>query len=350
MTPVRVRHVRVLVALGVLALVIVLGLDVPHATRDFTRALDHLSADRLPWLCAAIAVEACSVSCFALVQRQLLAASPHRLRLGSLLRLSIAALGLQALLPVGTVPSGGWLVAQYRRMRISTPFALYVVAATFFAALVSLFGILLLGALLSGIGTTLSLWLGLVGLVTFSAVAVGLAHRLGDQPHLAQRFPGARIPAIAAALRTLAAAAHCRIGVVRGARVFGLSAGTWLFDCACMACAFQLVGLPIPWRGLLLAYALAQVAGGAVPLPGGLGAVEGGAVGGLVLMGMNAGDALAAILAYRVISYWGEGLVGVAVAIGLSRRPIRDALRREAAETADSLDLHPAGSALEPTA
>lgn len=340
----RSGRVRVLVALGCLAAVVVVGLDLPHAAADFTRSMSHLTPDRLPWICLAVVAECGAIGCFALVQRTLLSSGPHRLGLGPLFRLSLAALGLQAILPVGTVPSGGWLVAQYRRLRISTPFAIYVVVASFFAGMVSLLALLLLGALVSGIGTTLSVALGVSGLIALVVVAVEASHRFGDRPHAARRFLGRYALRFTAALQVLASAARCRIGVLRGLRVFGVSAGTWLFDCGCLACAFEFMGLAVPWRGLLLAYALAQVAGGAIPLPGGIGAVEGGAVGGLVLIGVNAGDALAATLLYRVISYWGEGLAGVVVALSLARRPT------VSLRSCEDLELHPAGSGLEPVA
>ena len=98
------------------------------------------------------------------------------------------------------------------------------------------------------------------------------------------------------------------------------SALNWLFDATCLVLAFAVVGLAIPWRNVLFAYAAAQVAGSFSFLPGGLGAVEGGMVGGFLLAGTPGGPALAATLVYRVISYWAVTGAGVILLIILTRR------------------------------
>ena len=58
---------------------------------------------------------------------------------------------------------------------------------------------------------------------------------------------------------------------------------SWLADAVVLAAAFELAGLAIPWRRLLFAYAASKMGGGLVPLPGGLGGVEGGLLGALAL-------------------------------------------------------------------
>lgn len=57
---------------------------------------------------------------------------------------------------------------------------------------------------------------------------------------------------------------------------------------------FGLAGLAVPWRGLLFAYAAGQLAGRVVPLPGGIGGVEGGMLGALTLTGTPPAAAAAA--------------------------------------------------------
>ena len=52
-----------------------------------------------------------------------------------------------------------------------------------------------------------------------------------------------------------------------------------------LAACFGLAGLSVPWRGLLFAYVAGQLAGRLVPLPGGMGGVEGGMFGALTLTG-----------------------------------------------------------------
>jgi len=60
--------------------------------------------------------------------------------------------------------------------------------------------------------------------------------------------------------------------------VLGFSVANWTMDVFVLIGAFGLLGLPIPWRAVLFAYAAAQVAGSLAP-SGGVGFVEGGMIG-----------------------------------------------------------------------
>ena len=55
---------------------------------------------------------------------------------------------------------------------------------------------------------------------------------------------------------------------------------------------------------MLLAYCVAQILSGLPFTPGGLGFVEAGLTGTLVLAGVGGADAVVATLAYRLVSYW----------------------------------------------
>ena len=82
------------------------------------------------------------------------------------------------------------------------------------------------------------------------------------------------------------------------------AAGGTLFDYLALLAALRAVGADPRPSLVLLAYAVAKVLA-MIPLtPGGLGFVEGGLVGTLKLAGVPAGDALAATLVYRTVSYW----------------------------------------------
>jgi uncharacterized membrane protein YbhN (UPF0104 family) len=60
---------------------------------------------------------------------------------------------------------------------------------------------------------------------------------------------------------------------------------------------------------ILMGYLIGQL-GGLLPLPGGLGGIDGGLLGTLVVYGAPAADTAAAVLAYRVILFWLPLLVG----------------------------------------
>jgi len=87
-----------------------------------------------------------------------------------------------------------------------------------------------------------------------------------------------------------------------------------------LAACFGLAGLSVPWRGLLFAYVAGQLAGRLVPLPGGMGGVEGGMFGALTLTGTASATAAAAVIVYRVAGCWAVGGAGTAVAAALARR------------------------------
>ncbi|MDA8026248.1 MAG: YbhN family protein [Actinomycetota bacterium] len=78
----------------------------------------------------------------------------------------------------------------------------------------------------------------------------------------------------------------------------------WIFDALVLVLAYEAIGKPIPWSGLLLAYGAGQLAANLPVTPGGLGVVEGSLSIALVAYGGAQSSAVAAVLIYRLISYW----------------------------------------------
>jgi uncharacterized protein (TIRG00374 family) len=97
------------------------------------------------------------------------------------------------------------------------------------------------------------------------------------------------------------------------------SLGKWGFDYLALLCVLAALSLEPEPALVLLAFAAASIFG-MIPLtPGGLGFVEAGLAGLLVLAGVGAGDAAVATLAYRLVSFWLPLPAGV-VAWWLARR------------------------------
>ncbi len=69
---------------------------------------------------------------------------------------------------------------------------------------------------------------------------------------------------------------------------------------------------------VLMAYLLGQL-GGLLPIPGGIGGIDGGLIGALVVYGLPAAAAAAAVLAYRLILFWVPLLLGAAAFVGLRK-------------------------------
>jgi uncharacterized protein (TIRG00374 family) len=82
------------------------------------------------------------------------------------------------------------------------------------------------------------------------------------------------------------------------------SAGRWLFDWLTLLTALAAVGQHPRPSLVLLAYCAAQLLAQIPITPGGLGVVEAGLTGSLALIGVSAGAAAVATLAYRLVSYW----------------------------------------------
>jgi len=97
------------------------------------------------------------------------------------------------------------------------------------------------------------------------------------------------------------------------------TAGYMLLDVAVLAACFAAFDIELPPFGVLLvAYIVGQL-GGLLPVPGGLGGVDGGLIGALVIYGVDAADAAVAVIAYRGV------LLAVPAALGF---PALAVLRR----------------------
>jgi uncharacterized protein (TIRG00374 family) len=116
-------------------------------------------------------------------------------------------------------------------------------------------------------------------------------------------------------LADVVAALTTRVGAVgldtRGWTATGmLAALNWLVDCACLVTCVWAISGTVPWRGVLVAYGLAQVAAAIPVVPGGLGVVEGSLAFLLIAYGMPADSALAGVFLYRIVSFWSVVPVG----------------------------------------
>jgi uncharacterized protein (TIRG00374 family) len=82
------------------------------------------------------------------------------------------------------------------------------------------------------------------------------------------------------------------------------AAGKWVFDYLTLVFALAAVGAHPDAALVLVAYAAATLLGQLPLTPGGLGVVEAGLTGTLALIGVDAGQAVLAVLAYRIFNYW----------------------------------------------
>jgi uncharacterized protein (TIRG00374 family) len=100
------------------------------------------------------------------------------------------------------------------------------------------------------------------------------------------------------------------------------AAGRWLFDWLTLVAALAAVGQHPRPSLVLLAFSATQLLAQIPITPGGLGIVEAGMTGTLVLIGVPASAAAVATLAYRLVSYW-LGLPAGGIAWLVHRRRVR---------------------------
>jgi uncharacterized membrane protein YbhN (UPF0104 family) len=113
----------------------------------------------------------------------------------------------------------------------------------------------------------------------------------------------------------------------------------WGFDiCVLWACFHAFGGAP-PFTVILMAYFVGML-GNLLPLPGGLGGVEGGMIGAFAAFGVDFNLALLAVLSYRAISFWLPTLPG-AIAYFQLRRTVA---RWRELQSHPSEDVAPAGA------
>jgi hypothetical protein len=79
---------------------------------------------------------------------------------------------------------------------------------------------------------------------------------------------------------------------------------SWLCSISILGMAYEAVGASPPWAGLLLAFCASQIASALPITPGGIGVVEGSLTLALVAFGGSAAITLAAVLLYRLVTYW----------------------------------------------
>jgi uncharacterized protein (TIRG00374 family) len=103
------------------------------------------------------------------------------------------------------------------------------------------------------------------------------------------------------------------------------SIGYWAWDNAVLWATFKAVGAEVPLSIVLMGYLIGQL-GGLLPIPGGIGGIDGGLIGTLVVYGAPAAATTAAVLAYRVILFW-LPLIGGTIAFVALRRALEESVR-----------------------
>ena len=110
--------------------------------------------------------------------------------------------------------------------------------------------------------------------------------------------------------------------------------GYLLFDIAVLWACLRAVGTNPPLLALIVGYQIGYLAN-LIPIPGGLGVLEGGLLGALLLYGLPAAPTAAAVIMYHAIALWVPALGGT---VGFAR------LRQSFSERRGPLSVVPSPS------
>jgi len=108
----------------------------------------------------------------------------------------------------------------------------------------------------------------------------------------------------------------------RDRQVIGGALGYWAFDNAVLWATFNAFGESPAISIILIGYLIGQL-GGLLPIPGGIGGIDGGLFGTLLVFGTPAAQTAAAVFAYRLILFWLPLIIG-AISFTSLRRGLND--------------------------
>jgi uncharacterized membrane protein YbhN (UPF0104 family) len=159
------------------------------------------------------------------------------------------------------------------------------------------------------------------------AIAVFLAVSAlpGDFERLVNRWTsGGRFGRVAGRLAAAPAAAasgiRTAIALVRSRDPMLLGAPAWwAFDIMVLWACFHAFGDQIPAKAVIVMAYFVGMVGNTLPLPGGIGGVDGGMIGAFSAFGVPVENAVVAVLAYRAFAFWLPTLPGAVAYLQLRR-------------------------------
>lgn len=330
--PGRRRHVRRLLLIVVgLGAAVLAGRVLYDNSDEVLAAADTLTHPRWAWVIVALVAEAASYllrgAAHVVVLRAGVAhtvdrADPLRFgnRIPGLMPLSAAVLAGDAAaycLPFGFAASGVVMFTVLRRRGMDATVAgwMYTVCAVLYVG--SIAALTVLAVQVAGSADPVpGLWQVSIGLL-LALVLIGAGYALvrrgrkrragtgGATRSEIEAVTGNGGSAVRRSLRArMAELRRIRLPARTGVLAFALMTLSWLCNIVVLAVAYEAVGSAPPWTGLLLAYCASQVAAAIPVTPGGIGVVEGSLTLALVAFGGEESVTLAAVLLYRLVTYW----------------------------------------------
>ncbi len=325
------NHRRAFVLLLLVAAVIAVILVFLPQIAGFGSTLQRIRKGNKSWLALGVLLEAMSIGGYVAVFRAVFAC--HEARITWSVSYQITLAGVVATKLLAAAGAGGVALTAWA-LRASGLSA-RTVARRMACFEILLYTVFMTSLVFFGLGLGLGLFPGstspAITLVpaTFGLVVIALViacrfipddieRRLVHLSESSQR--GKRIlERLATVPRTLRDGVVTAVEVVRHPRIGLLGAvAYWGFDIATLWVSFRAFGASPPIAVTVMAYFVGQLAN-AIPLPGGIGGVEGGMIGAFIAFGINGSVAILAVLTYRALSFWLPTLPGAVAYFQLRR-------------------------------
>ncbi|HEY3772482.1 MAG TPA: lysylphosphatidylglycerol synthase transmembrane domain-containing protein [Solirubrobacteraceae bacterium] len=302
------------------------------------------------WLALAAALEVCSFLSYVVLFRGVFIRGRTQ-RIGFWVSYQITMASLAATRLFATAGAGGVALTAWALRR--SGMHRRAVAERMIAFMTLIYIVFLTALIIGGFGLYLGLLPGPAPFeitlipALFATVLVALALAVsfvpGDLDRLVGRWTGTG-PVGRLAGRLAAAPATVGGGIRAGLRLIGTrelqllgAPGWWGFDIAVLWASFHAFGGSPSVVPLVVAYFIGQL-GNLLPLPGGIGGVDGAMIGALSAFGVPGSLAVVSVLAYRAFAFWLPTLPG-AVAYVQLRRTVRGWEAGEATPTAPAYTL-----------
>jgi len=326
LSPRRLRHR--LVQLAVVAAVIAAAVAISPGLGTLRTRLTHASAG---WLIVGVASEFLSAVCYVVIFRAVFCARMSW-RLAYQIGLAEqAANSVFSASGAGGLALGAWAL---HRGGMSTEYiGRRTVAFFFLTSMANIGGVILFAVLyatgLLGHDPDRALTYGFGGAATVATLIV-LALPALLRERVSESSVEKRSTRVAAAVRFIrhSVGQGVRDGLLllrhRSPGVLIGSIGTMAFDLAVLGVSFRAFGYSPPLGVLVLGYLIGQL-GGNLPIPGGIGGLDGGLIGAFALYHAPLATTTAAVLAYHAISLWLPTILGSVAFVQL-----RNTLQRQA--------------------
>jgi putative heme transporter len=286
------------------------------------------------WLGGAALLELCSFCGYVALFRAVFVHRSSRIGWNASYQITMA--GLAATRLFAAAGAGGIALTAWALRRSGMERRL--VASRMIAFMALLYGVYMGALVIDGVGLYIGAWPGAApfaitiipaifgGVVIALFISISLLPRDFDRlmsSRAAGRGLSSRIARRLATAPTAAATGvRTAIALIRGGDPGLLGALAWWgFDIATLWACFHAFGYRPHTGVVVMAYFVGWI-GNTLPLPGGIGGVEGGLIGAFTAFGVSVEGAVVAVLAYRAFSFWLPTLPG-AVAYFQLRHTVR---------------------------